>query len=275
MKKIIVAAIIMAISSMATADDPGMPDTVIVDTAYAELGQSYVDVDIFAVTDEHVVYYNMPITWSQYAEYINPSEIFYSFPLNYWDDTFDSVFMDQQLIRMVGWTDDSIPIDLFLNTDSLRLRCWQIRFTIDSLAPPQVVTIDTTFDFINGSLLFGLEGGQVAFTPVFTPGAIYYGITTDVEEYNQNLPDDFTLLRNYPNPFNSSTTIEFNLPKETEVELSVYNILAQKVAVIFDEIKKACGHRATWDAGEFPSGIYFARLESEDYSKSIKMVLLK
>jgi flagellar hook assembly protein FlgD len=65
------------------------------------------------------------------------------------------------------------------------------------------------------------------------------------------------------------------LQEETEIELSIYNILGQRVANFLDESKAAGKHAVTWDAGTAPSGVYFARLEARESSKSIKMVLLK
>ena len=170
------------LANFALADDPGMPDTVIVDTVYADLGQPHVDVPVFAVTDDSVLFYTMPITWSSGSEDIVPSDVYYYYMLEYWG-TFDSVLLDEHYIGMAGWGDGLF----FLNTYGNRLRCWEIRFTIDSLAPPQIVAIDTTYDPINGSLLFGLIGGVESFTPQFVPGAIYYGNPTDITE-NVTLP---------------------------------------------------------------------------------------
>jgi len=259
-------------AGFAFAEDPGMPDTLIVGTVYADLGQAYVDVNIFAVTDEDVVFYNTPITWATEGEDIEPSDVFYYYPLTHWDETFDSVLVDEHYIRMLGWCDLT---GMYLNTDSLRLRCWAIRFTIDSLAPPQVVTIDTTYDPINGQLIFGLIGGIEILTPVFIPGAIFYGVTSENTENTNISPTEIAILQNYPNPFNASTTIEFTLPEEAEVELSIYNILGQKIATLFGGLKTAGENFITWDAGDAPSGIYFARLESGADSRAIKMLLLR
>jgi hypothetical protein len=137
------------------------------------------------------------------------------------------------------------------------------------------VNIDTTFDPVNGSLVFGEVGGVIEFPPVFIPGAIFYGVTSDITESDQILPKEISLSQNYPNPFNASTVIEFALTEKSFVELTVYNLLGQKAATVFKGEKGAGYYTITWNGSEFPSGVYFARLQAGGISKSVKMVLLK
>ena len=88
-------------------------------------------------------------------------------------------------------------------------------------------------------------------------------------------PDRFTLLLNDPNPFNARTTISYVLPAQSDISISIYNILGQQVETLFAGIKQAGAHTMIWNSGDHPSGVYFARLETGNYSKNIKMVLLK
>jgi hypothetical protein len=175
---------------------------------------------------------------------------------------------------MVGMTNGGPP-DPALITYNNRQHCWTLHFAVDSLTIPQVVLIDSTLDPVNGSLLFGLFGGVISFTPDFTSGAIFYGVTSEASGENRVLPDEFSLHQNYPNPFNASTNIEFTLPEAAHVDLSVYNILGQKVAVISKGLISPGQYSVVWDAGDEPSGVYFVRLDGDDFSKSLKMVLLK
>jgi hypothetical protein len=89
----------------------------------------------------------------------------------------------------------------------------------------------------------------------------------------QQLPIEFELSQNYPNSFNPSTTIRHGLPEPSNIRIEIYNILGQRVATLFDGIKQPCYHNATWNAIEYHSGVYFARLETPSISKTIKMVL--
>ncbi|MFC1481926.1 FlgD immunoglobulin-like domain containing protein [Candidatus Neomarinimicrobiota bacterium] len=88
------------------------------------------------------------------------------------------------------------------------------------------------------------------------------------------------MLGNYPNPFNATTRIEFDLPHQVQVSLIVYDIMGREVSTIVNESMDAGYHRVVWDGRndsgqQLPSGIYIASLVTAEYSKSIKMLLLK
>jgi len=88
------------------------------------------------------------------------------------------------------------------------------------------------------------------------------------------------LYRNYPNPFNPVTTISFELQKQMDVKLIVYNAVGQKVRTLLNGKQNSGGHKVLWngtnDHGQIvSSGIYFYRLTTENYDKVMKMVLLK
>ncbi len=88
-------------------------------------------------------------------------------------------------------------------------------------------------------------------------------------------PKDFALYQNYPNPFNPSTTIKFALPVKTNLSLSVYNTLGEKVEEIFNGELEEGYHEMMFNASGLSSGIYFYKIESEKYSATKKLVLLK
>ncbi|MBU8935037.1 MAG: T9SS type A sorting domain-containing protein [candidate division Zixibacteria bacterium] len=95
-----------------------------------------------------------------------------------------------------------------------------------------------------------------------------------------NLPMEFTLGQNYPNPFNPTTEIGFNLPNAGQVSLEIFNITGQKVRSLVDGYREAGVHTVTWDGtgnrgNKVSSGVYFYRLQADDFSDTRKMVLLK
>jgi len=89
------------------------------------------------------------------------------------------------------------------------------------------------------------------------------------------LPTDYSLAQNYPNPFNPITRIEFALPEAGQASIEVYNIAGQKVATIADGAFDAGRHTVDWNASDLASGIYFYRLNTDHFSTTRKMVLLK
>jgi len=92
---------------------------------------------------------------------------------------------------------------------------------------------------------------------------------------DKNMPKEFTLKQNYPNPLNPSTNITFTLPKSVYVTLEVFNTLGQKVATLLDKKMNAGSHDVIFDASNLPSGIYLYRIQAGEYSQVRKMVLLR
>jgi len=99
--------------------------------------------------------------------------------------------------------------------------------------------------------------------------------TTGTDDLDRELPLEFGISRNYPNPFNASTTIEFELTAPTHIDLSVYNINGQKLESLRHGSMVAGKHSVVWNAQNVSSGIYFARLEASGISKSLKIQLMK
>lgn len=109
------------------------------------------------------------------------------------------------------------------------------------------------------------------------PGAIDLWDYQDVPVRPQQpvQPETIELFQNYPNPFNPTTTIEFTLPYPQDVQLGVYNVLGQRVAVIANGTYGAGLHRVEFDGAASPSGIYIYRLNSETDAVAGKMILVR
>ena len=89
------------------------------------------------------------------------------------------------------------------------------------------------------------------------------------------LPAEFALEQNFPNPFNPSTTIYYQLPAESRVAIHVYNVLGQLVTTLVDEVRPAGYHEAHFDAVSLPSGVYFYRMIAGTYIATKKMMIIK
>ncbi len=97
---------------------------------------------------------------------------------------------------------------------------------------------------------------------------------TDVDDKNGTVLS-YNLEQNYPNPFNPSTQVSFSIPQNEFVNLSVYNLIGEKVAELVNENLTAGKYDIKFDAGNRTSGIYFARIKAGNFDKLIKMTLLK
>ncbi len=96
-----------------------------------------------------------------------------------------------------------------------------------------------------------------------------------VEEIISEIPKKYSLSQNYPNPFNPTTTIRFDIPEETNVLLTITNILGERVATLVDERLKAGTHQIKFDAAKLASGVYFYRLRAGDYVSTKKLLFMK
>lgn len=89
------------------------------------------------------------------------------------------------------------------------------------------------------------------------------------------VPAEFSLSNNYPNPFNAATTISYQLPQSCNVNLDIYNLAGQKVATLENGYKEAGEYSVSWNAANYASGIYFYRLTAGDNIITRRMTLLK
>lgn len=88
-------------------------------------------------------------------------------------------------------------------------------------------------------------------------------------------PDRFILNQNYPNPFNPSTILSYTLKTDSEVKLTVYNLVGQSVEVLVDEFQTSGYYEYSFDATNLPAGIYLYKLQVGEYSSVKRMTLVK
>ena len=108
----------------------------------------------------------------------------------------------------------------------------------------------------------------------FLADTLFRSIFVAVKSSNE-LPNRYSLAQNYPNPFNPTTTIHFELPKESYVTLKIYNLLGQEVMTVLDEEKVAGRYDLKIDGTSLASSVYFYRLVTGDYVSTKKFLLLK
>lgn len=134
---------------------------------------------------------------------------------------------------------------------------------------------------VNDTLSSTVYVGTMELTPIVNAGEINISEATGVgDELTPEVPDRFRLAQNWPNPFNLSTIICYDLPDQANVTLEVFNVLGQRVTTLQSGVKPAGTHRVRWDGRAadghtVPSGVYFYRLRSEEISLVRKALLVK
>jgi len=99
--------------------------------------------------------------------------------------------------------------------------------------------------------------------------------TVGINPIGSNTPKEFALHQNYPNPFNPTTKIKFDIPRNTDVTLEVYNSLGQMVQTLYKGYANSGYYETDFNASGLPSGAYFYRLVTRDFTQVKKMMLIK
>ncbi len=285
MNKLMYVAMVMIIglTLAAYAQDPGARDSVIIDTINVECmpNGGTVYVHVWFVTDDSIVWVNLPLRWTSTDGRIFPGRTVWRETFTEWDDCYDTLLLAQNLLRQIAFADIGGDDNPPLLTNGQRLWGMDLRFVILQGAEcQQFVVIDTTTDPINGAIDFGGPHGWYSFVPAFRSGFIRYQYPTGVDGEDSPLPEEFALGRNYPNPFNPETSIDFQLPISAEVALEIYNLLGQKVITLVGGKREAGFYTVRWDGRNesgavMPSGVYFYRLTAGGFVETKTMILLR
>jgi ELWxxDGT repeat protein len=111
-----------------------------------------------------------------------------------------------------------------------------------------------------------------------TAGSTLYRLastTSEVPEFDGTLPSRCGLSQNYPNPFNPATTIKYELPRTSQVNLTVYDILGREVSVLVNERRDTGVHEVKFDGSALASGVYFYRIQAGTFVATKKLLLMK
>jgi hypothetical protein len=104
---------------------------------------------------------------------------------------------------------------------------------------------------------------------------ITYTTTSDVKQSNNTQPTQFNLRQNYPNPFNPTTTIDFAIPHTTFVSVQIFDIMGKEVDQLVSEIEEPGNYSIAFDGSRLANGVYFYRLQAENFTDIKKCVLIK
>lgn len=170
--------------------------------------------------------------------------------------------------------------------DTLKIWEWASYDNVPTNYPEYYTPVKRTFDVPSRgvqiiNLWYGSSGNLIdkivlTTNPELVPEGQGPQATTDVEDdANNPLPEQYELKQNYPNPFNPMTNIGFDLPERASVKLTIYDLQGQKVRTLVDRSLEAGNHKIKWIPKGAASGIYFYRLETDNFIKTRKMVLVK
>jgi hypothetical protein len=126
-----------------------------------------------------------------------------------------------------------------------------------------------------------ITGQSVAgLAEVETIARISYYEIIGIKQITSSIPFKFNLFQNYPNPFNPVTKIKFNIPlvgqkHAFDVRVVIYDVLGREIAVLVNKQLISGSYEVEWNVLDYPSGVYFYRLETNGYTETKKMVLLK
>ena len=102
-----------------------------------------------------------------------------------------------------------------------------------------------------------------------------YEIPDNIASENNFVPSDFILNQNFPNPFNSSTTIRFSISEPANVSIKIFNVLGIQTTTLVDEFKSVGPFEVVWNGDNESSGVYYVQMNVEGKISTKKMVLLK
>jgi len=185
----------------------------------------------------------------------------------------DAFYTEESQIKII-WNQNKIDQDI----SHFELHCSSISDFTPNLQTLKITTRDTSYidsDFDNFQTKYykvitcDIHGNKSLPSPQASIEIV------KIVENEGNIPKDFFLLQNYPNPFNSSTIIEYGLPKETMIKLNIYDINGNLVDILENEYKQPGYYQIEWKPDGIPSGLYFYKILSREFTKFKKCILIK
>ena len=194
-------------------------------------------------------------------------------------------FSDKKLFYNGSWAD----LDGNGTVEGLQIEIQGLLDQLAMLLPPvgstDIDVIDSSWTLDQAAGLYNydyvLEDRSLGVhNPVFAYELLVLSIeknggAVSVPDVDGNLPTEFSLAQNYPNPFNPSTTIEYSLPEQSNVRIVIYDALGNELDVLFDGMSSAGVHTLNLNAENYASGIYFYRMQANEFTQVRKMLLMK
>lgn len=178
-----------------------------------------------------------------------------------------SITYKLRLKKIGGAVDYSYESDNSGTDSAAQLR----KSLLDSLA----FTLGTTGDSVRCTWRAWAYNGYDSTATTSTYIITLVRTTVGINMTSTIVPEKFALANNYPNPFNPTTNIKFDVPNSTFVELKIYDLRGSEVGTLVNEKLQPGSYEFTFDASNLPSGAYFYRLKSSEFSETKRMILIK
>ena len=188
----------------------------------------------------------------------------------------DASKFDKIIINMKNNTPDTVA-DLFFKNSANPEQYNMIRFQIiptDSIYREYEITLTENTEWKSNIVMLRLD--PVSTVSAGSVSIDYIRLANNVSSIrSEGVPIQFELLQNYPNPFNPSTVIDYQIPEVGEVELTIFNILGEKINTLLKSYQSAGSYQVTFNAEDNTSGIYLYKLTVGNLSQIRKMILMK
>jgi hypothetical protein len=211
-------------------------------------------------------------------------------------------FLDNTGILDIGTSSSDVSLPVVLTSfkgypipDGVRLK-WETASEINNFGFNIFRSLDSLKNFskLNSDLILGHGNSSSLHKYDFFDNTVksnlwyYYYLQSvsfngEIENYStislfsgiNNIPSEYALKQNFPNPFNNTTKIIYHLPEITHVSLNIYNLLGERVYSDINKRRSPGIYQFIWNVSDLPSGLYIINLRTKNYSKSRKMVVLK
>ena len=145
----------------------------------------------------------------------------------------------------------------------------------DSTLTPKITRGAYVYFWIEEDRSWGIHNPDFAVSLLKAAIEQLGGVVSVEYPKGEGMPQEFKLLQNYPNPFNPATTIEYSVPEQSMVTITIYDALGKEIEQLYSGEKSAGTYSVQWNASNYSSGIYFYRLSADKFVQVKKMLLLK
>ena len=198
------------------------------------------------------------------------------------------IWMDNNIINPAGSLIATVNFDGFqYNVYRANWDTWTYIAFLS--VEPQYSGLLAVHNFVHYLVNEGMLDTDEYFADFEMGNEVIYGTgQTDINKYDlyvntnplsinnySSISNSYHLSTNYPNPFNAITSIDFSIPIDQFISMKVYDILGNEIAILINDNLSVGKHRIQWDASHYSSGLYFVKLECENYYNMRKILLLK